>query len=285
MSLLEKLGDSGPEVSEIGIDQAYATAVLEIPPDASSEWMGLAHFGNPAEENNGGGLILPIEQGRWIVSIGRVHGGALPGEIEGFKAFVKSFRTPTFFDAIACAKPVGDIARYNMPASVRRHFDRSERFPNWLIPLGDSVCRFNPVFGQGMSVAAQEAVALNRLLDSRCDEAAPLEGLARAYLASIQDLLEAPWAVAQSDFVFPETSRAASARVREETKIRRGAHSPCGRGSGDPSDRHRGETPNPSAERSPRAGTRQARSGAHGRDGLSGAGGAERSWCVVVGSG
>jgi 2-polyprenyl-6-methoxyphenol hydroxylase-like FAD-dependent oxidoreductase len=205
MSLLEKLGASGPEVSEIGIDQAYATAVFEIPPDASRDWMGLAHFGNPAEENNGGGLILPIEHGRWIVSIGRVHGGALPGEIEGFKAFTKSFRTPTLFDAINRAKHVGEIARYNMPASVRRHFHRSERFPDRLIPLGDSVCRFNPVFGQGMSVAAQEAVALNRLLDSRSAEAAPLDGLAQAYLASIQDLLEAPWAVAQGDFVFPET--------------------------------------------------------------------------------
>jgi hypothetical protein len=118
---------------------------------------------------------------------------------------VKSFRTPTFFDAINRAKHVGEIARYNMPASVRRHFHRSERFPDRLIPLGDSVCRFNPVFGQGMSVAAQEAVALNRLLDSRSAEAAPLDGLAQAYLASIQDLLEAPWAVAQGDFVFPET--------------------------------------------------------------------------------
>ena len=62
-----------------------------------------------------------------------------------------------------------------------------------MIPLGDSVCRFNPIFGQGMSVAAQEAVVLNRLLDSRCDQAAPLDGLAQDYLSGIQNLLEAPW--------------------------------------------------------------------------------------------
>jgi hypothetical protein len=92
-----------------------------------------------------------------------------------------------------------------MPASVRRHFDRFERFPGRLIPLGDAVCRFNPVFGQGMSVAAQEAVVLERLLDSRRDQAAPLDGLARDYLSRIEDLLEAPWAVALTDFVFPQT--------------------------------------------------------------------------------
>jgi hypothetical protein len=49
------------------------------------------------------------------VSIGRLHGGELPKEIEGFKAFVKAFRTPTFFDAIRGARQVGEIARYNMP--------------------------------------------------------------------------------------------------------------------------------------------------------------------------
>ena len=125
--------------------------------------------------------------------------------MDEFKAFVKGFRTPTFFDAINGARQVGEIARYNMPASVRRHFDRLDRFPDRLIPLGDSVCQFNPVFGQGMSVAAQEAVVLGRLLGSRFDRGELLEGLASAYLAEIQDLLEAPWAVAQTDFVFPQT--------------------------------------------------------------------------------
>ena len=204
MSLLDKLDPSALEVTEIGIDQAYATAMFEIPPSRSRAWIGLGHLGNPPEQN-GGGLIFPIEHDRWIVSIGRLHGGQLPGDIEGFKAFVKAFRTPTFFDAIKDARQVGEIARYNMPASVRRRFDRIERFPNAMIPLGDSVCRFNPIFGQGMSVAAQEAVVLNQLLESRCREAAPLDGLAQDYLVRIQDLLEAPWAVAQSDFVYPQT--------------------------------------------------------------------------------
>ena len=203
-SLLDKLDAPELEVTEIGIDQAYATAVFEIPANVFRDWIGLAHFGAPPEQNYGG-LIFPIEHERWIVSLGNLHGGALPGEIEGFKAFVKAFRMPTFFDAIKGARQVGEIARYSMPASVRRHFDRFERFPSAMIPLGDSVCRFNPVFGQGMSVAAQEAVVLNQLLESRCREASPLEGLAHDYLVRIQDLLEAPWAVAQTDFIHPQT--------------------------------------------------------------------------------
>jgi len=66
------------------------------------------------------------------------------------------------------------------------------------------VCRFNPIFGQGMSVAAMEAVALGRLLGSRA-ASDPLEGLATQYLTEIQDCLEAPWATATTDFVYPQT--------------------------------------------------------------------------------
>jgi 2-polyprenyl-6-methoxyphenol hydroxylase-like FAD-dependent oxidoreductase len=204
LTLLAKLGASESEATEIGIDQAYATAVFEIPSDASHDWMGIAHLGAPPEENYGA-LMFPVEHGRWICSIGRVHGDALPGEIEGFKAFVKAFRMPTLFDAIKGAKHVGEIARYNMAASVRRHFNRLKGFPARMIPLGDSVCRFNPIFGQGMSVAAQEAVVLSELLDLRCYDTAPLGDLGRDYLVRIQDLLEAPWAVAETDFVHPKT--------------------------------------------------------------------------------
>ena len=204
LTLLARLGASELEATEIGIDQAYATAMFEIPSDAPNDWLGIAHLGAPPEENYGA-LMFPIEHGRWICSIGRVHDDPLPGEIEGFKAFVKAFRMPTLFDAIKGAKHVGEIARYNMPASVRRNFNRLKGFPARMIPLGDSVCRFNPIFGQGMSVAAQEAVVLRELLDLRCDDTAPLGGLARDYLVRIQDLLEAPWAVAETDFVHPKT--------------------------------------------------------------------------------
>jgi hypothetical protein len=78
-----------------------------------------------------------------------------------------------------------------------------------------------------MSAAAREAVVLNRLLDSRCDQAAPLDGLAQDYLSGIQNLLEAPWAVAPTDFVYPQT-RGAPARPREKASIWRRAHPPCG---------------------------------------------------------
>ena len=128
-----------------------------------------------------------------------------PGDIDGFMEFAASFRMPTIYRAIRSAKPVGDVARFRMPCSVRCAYDRLNRFPRGLIPLGDSVCRFPPIFGQGMSVAAQECCVLAGLIESRRWRIDPLDGLAEAFLAEIQPLLETPWSHAMSDLVYPET--------------------------------------------------------------------------------
>ena len=148
---------------------------------------------------------MPMEGRRWSVSLCVNHGEAAPVDIDGFMAFAKSFRMPTIYNAIRSAKRVDDIARYGMACSVLRAFDRLSRFPRGLVPLGNSVCRLTPINGQGMSVAAQEAHVLASLLESRRGRDDPLDGLAEAFFNEIQPLLEAPWAVAIADLVYPQT--------------------------------------------------------------------------------
>ena len=204
LALLEAVGGAKPDETEIGIDQAYSTAVFEIPDDAPTNWKLVLHLPT-APHSSRGAFIFPLENERWIVSLGGNHGDAPPGDIGGFMAFAKELRTPTVYNAIRNAKRLGEITRFVLPASVRRHFERLQQFPRGLITVGDSICRFNPVFGQGMSVAAQEAVVLGRLLASRAERPDPLDGLAPAFFAEIQDLLGAPWATAVTDFVYPKT--------------------------------------------------------------------------------
>jgi 2-polyprenyl-6-methoxyphenol hydroxylase-like FAD-dependent oxidoreductase len=146
-----------------------------------------------------------MEGRRWSVSLCVNHGETPPSDIDGFMAFAKSLRMPTIYNAIRSAKRVGDIARFGMPCSVRRAFDKLDRFPRGLVPLGDSVCRFPPTQGQGMSVAAQEAHVLASVLESRRRLGDPLGGLAESFFAEIQPLLETPWAVAMADLVYPQT--------------------------------------------------------------------------------
>jgi 2-polyprenyl-6-methoxyphenol hydroxylase-like FAD-dependent oxidoreductase len=217
LKLLERLGWPSPPVTEIGVDLAYATAVFELPDDKRRDWIGVAHFSGPSHKSRAG-LILEVERRRWIASLIGMHGDAPPDDIAGFLAFAKSFRTPSFYNALRSARHVGQIARFNLRASVRRHFERLDRFPRGLIPLGDSVCRFNPVFGQGMSVAIQEAAFLARLLTSHRSLADPLDGSSAQYLSGIQAVLEAPWATATLDLAHPKTQGERPADIQERAK-------------------------------------------------------------------
>jgi 2-polyprenyl-6-methoxyphenol hydroxylase-like FAD-dependent oxidoreductase len=200
LSFLEGIGIPKPELIEIGCDVGYASAIFE-PPNEARDWLGVVHFGAPPDKGNGG-LILPIEEGRWLVSLSRRPSGEMPAEIESFAAFTETFRTRTVYQALRTAKPLTDVARFRFSGSVRRHFHKLEDWPRGLIPIGDSICRFNPLFGQGMSVAALEASALGKLIAARAQSADPLAGLGHDFLVQIQELLEAPWAVAVSDFAY-----------------------------------------------------------------------------------
>ena len=201
---LEAIGWQKPSTVEIGMDQAYSTLVFEKPEDAPTDWRVVIHAA-AAPHSSRHGVLFPMEGGRWSVSLAENHGNAPPGDVDGFMEFLASFRMPTIHRALRGAKRIGDIARFRMPCSVRCGYDRLNRFPRGLIPLGDSACRFPPIFGQGMSVAAQECCVLAGLIESRRWRIDPLDGLAEAYLQEIQPLLETPWSHAMNYLAYPET--------------------------------------------------------------------------------
>ena len=204
LDLLDSIGQPLPQETAIGVDVAYSTAVFAIPEHAPRDWKAVMYFPQPPSSR--GAFLFPMEGERWIVTLAARHGDRPPGDLDGFVEFTRTLRTPTIADAIESAKPLGDVVRYGFPASTHRHYDRLTEFPNGLLPMGDAVCRFNPVYGQGMSVAAQEAVALRHFLASRAAEPNPLDGLSRAFFAQCSALIETPWAgAAIPDFIHPDT--------------------------------------------------------------------------------
>ncbi|HYM04323.1 MAG TPA: hypothetical protein VET85_15320, partial [Stellaceae bacterium] len=205
LSLLEAIGLPRPAETVIGVDIGYSTAIFDIPDDAPAGWKGVMTFPK-APESSRGALLLPLEGRRWMLSLGGRHSDKPPGDPDGFMAFTQGLRTPTIYDAVRHAKRVSDVARFAFPGSVRRQFQPSASFPRGLLPVADAICRFNPVYGQGMSVAAQEAVLLERVLGKLATSPDPLGGLAKAFFAEVQTVLEAPWELsAIPDFVFPDT--------------------------------------------------------------------------------
>jgi 2-polyprenyl-6-methoxyphenol hydroxylase-like FAD-dependent oxidoreductase len=204
LALLQSIGRPPPEETTIGIDLGYATCVFAIPDDAPTDWKGVMTFGE-APHNSRGGLMLPLEGNRWMATIGGRHGDVPSGDVEGFLTYAKALRTPTIYNAISHARRLDGVARYGFPESVRRHFERLDYFPRGLLPIGDAICRFNPVYGQGMSVAAQEACLLRKILERLGAESNPIAGLASTFFTEVQPLIETPWSVATLDFVFPST--------------------------------------------------------------------------------
>ena len=219
LGLLKSIGWALPEETTIGVDLAYATAVFTMPRVTPADWKGVFCFPQP-QQNNLGALLLPMEGERWIVTVASMHGEEPPGDVDGFMACIQQLRTPTIYNALAHAKPLGEIARFQFPASEYRHYERLEAFPRGLLPIGDAFCRFNPIYGQGMSVAAQEARALRQLLAARAGAGDPLDGLAPSFFAEASTLIEGPWAMAAiPDFVHPDTRGERPADLEQRLKV------------------------------------------------------------------
>jgi 2-polyprenyl-6-methoxyphenol hydroxylase-like FAD-dependent oxidoreductase len=206
LDLLRAAGRTAPPQTTIGVDIGYASAAYEIPPNVEHPWKGVLTFPQ-APQSSRGALMLPQEGGRWLLSLGGRGNDKPPGDEDGFLDFARHLRTSTIYDAIRGARRVGDIHRFAFPQSCWRHFDRVADFPRGVLPIGDAICTFNPVYGQGMSVAAQESRLLGQLLARERGATATLSKLPEAFFAALRPILETPWAMAAvPDFIFPQTT-------------------------------------------------------------------------------
>ncbi len=192
LNLLGSLGLAAPAETTIGVDIGYCTAMFGIPDDAPTDWKGMVVLPQPPD-NRRGAFILPAEGGRWVVTLAGRYGDKPPEDEAVFFAYVKNLRTPTAHNALRNAKRQTGFSRYGLKASRRRHFEGLADFPHGLLPFGDTICRFNPIYGQGMSVAAKEACLLRDLLAVASRERQGINGLAATFLNEAQKIIETPW--------------------------------------------------------------------------------------------
>jgi 2-polyprenyl-6-methoxyphenol hydroxylase-like FAD-dependent oxidoreductase len=205
LSQLRSIGHPLPNEVVIGIDLHYTTTIFAVPEHAPDDWLGVGTWPN-APESTRGGYLMPIEGKRWIATLSGQLGLRPPDDPEGFMDYAQQLNTQTLYNAIKHAERISGFVRYALPASIWRRFDRLKTFPRGLLPIGDSICRFNAVYGQGMTVAAQEARLLKEILKGQAAKPDPLDGLAMTFFSESRSLIEGPWNMsAIPDFVYAET--------------------------------------------------------------------------------
>jgi len=203
LDFLKYIGHPMPEETVIGVDFGYSTAVYTIPPDATPARKVMITMPRAPGESRTG-IVLLREDGKWFAALGGRGADTPPADSAAFTAYAASLPTSSVYDAIKYATQHGGIERFAFPESRRLHFS-ADNFPRGLIPIADSVCRFNPVYGQGMSAAAQEAVVLRDLLEAHAGDADPLAALSGEFLSAIDSIIENPWSLAAlPDLAYPD---------------------------------------------------------------------------------
>ena len=201
---LEELGYAAPEESTVNADVGYATRWYSVPEDWRADWK-MVLLATRFPDIKGGAVVQPVEGRRWVVTLVGYAGDHPPTDEAGFEEFARRLIGPQVWEAISAAEPLTDIGGYRRTENHWRHYERLKRWPDGVIALGDSVCAFNPVYAQGMTVSALSAEILDDFLEGRRNrkreglEGARIGSSGLAFQKKLAKMLKTPWQLATSD--------------------------------------------------------------------------------------
>jgi 2-polyprenyl-6-methoxyphenol hydroxylase-like FAD-dependent oxidoreductase len=218
---LEDLGYGRPAEETVKVEMGYATRVYRREPWHLDGALMVNVAAQPGLLRACG--MLAQEGDRWIVTLAGYGSHQPPTDEAGWLEFAASLPTPEVHETLRHATPLSDIVAYKFPSNLRRRYDRMARFPKGLLVLGDALCSYTPIYGQGMSVAAGEAEMLGKVL------AAGPESLARRFFAAVQPLVDMAWSIsAEGDqqLTLPQSAlpRAARAKAWYVNHLQRATH-------------------------------------------------------------
>jgi 2-polyprenyl-6-methoxyphenol hydroxylase-like FAD-dependent oxidoreductase len=204
---LDMLGYPRLPVERVPIGLGYASRTYRLVPGLLDGQLGILTAATP--DHPRGGALATMENDRFLVTLYGILGDHPPTDPPGFKDFAATLQLPDIHQALREAEPLDEPVPFRHPTSVRHHYERLPRFPDGLLVMGDAVCTFNPIYGQGMSVAALQALALRAHLQQHT-RPQPVE-----FLRQIGRTVDVPWNMATGgDLAFPQVPGRRTVQMR-----------------------------------------------------------------------
>ncbi len=203
---LKMIGVGMPPEVRIASDVGYASAIARLPREALAGDLAIINGPRPGQPRGGG--LAAIEGDRFIVTLMGMVGDHPPTDLAGFMAFARSLEFPDLGEVLDRCELLSPVAGFRIPASVWRRYDRLPALPARLVVVGDALASFNPIYGQGMTVAALEALAVRAQFER--------EGLrSHALIAALTRQVAPAWKMsASADLAFPGVPGTRTAEVR-----------------------------------------------------------------------
>jgi 2-polyprenyl-6-methoxyphenol hydroxylase-like FAD-dependent oxidoreductase len=213
---LAELGYDAPEETLVNGFWGYAGRYYQMPSDLDIGWLSLTCL--PAGSVFRGAVLQRHEGDRWQLTLMGCARDHPPADEDGFASFASSLPIPDFSDVLSAGDPLTPISSWRQTANRFRRYHELTRRPDGFILMGDAVATFNPVYGQGMTVAALEAKDLQRTLADIPRDGGRLEGFADRFQATIAATIVLPWALASgADHAVPGST--GSAPSAEDTEL------------------------------------------------------------------
>lgn len=210
-ALLESLGYGRPQEDHIVMHTTYVSQLLRIPPGTLTE--KLVDIG-PAPGRPAGMFLTGYENDTWMFTVFGMVGHEPPRDLAGMLSFAQEYCPAHLLAAVQAAAPIGEVAQHRMPSSQWRRYDKMPRLPDGLLVCGDAICSFNPIYGQGMTVAALDADVLRRCLSRGGTD------LPRRYFRASAKPIGVAWKMAAgSDLTFPEVTGRRSRSMRVTSRL------------------------------------------------------------------
>jgi 2-polyprenyl-6-methoxyphenol hydroxylase-like FAD-dependent oxidoreductase len=160
-AFLDDHGFGWPPEEQTTASWAYSSHLMHIPDGRIAERMAMVDPGNSTTRL----LLLAYENNTWMLAIGHAVGHKdPPADFAELLTTAEGLIPAPIMAGLRDATPIGDIAIFRNTAAVWRRYDRMAHFPAGALVIGDALCNLNPLHGQGMTMAAVQALTLRDCL-------------------------------------------------------------------------------------------------------------------------